>query len=187
MTMYRYDQTNDTLVQIESEDELLLPARPESRVTVVPYSQPLEAPVLPRTNVVYTDLIKPLQQARPTHEDHDGLSRGIHRLAVLSSLLLFPASFGLLGSLWAFSLVDYPSFGSFLATTTAVWGLLSILGLILVFAAFRRNTGPGVEHRRISAAENILLGQIASEERRFYSLLQAHKEMVYLQMGVRNE
>ena len=106
MTMYRYDQTNDTLVQIESEDELLLPARPESRVTVVPYSQPLEAPVLPRTNVVYTDLIKPLQQARPTHEDHDGLSKGIHRLAVLSSLLLFPTSFGLAGSLSGSILVE---------------------------------------------------------------------------------
>ena len=187
MTMYRYDQTNDTLVQIENEDELLLPARSEPRVTVVPYSQPLEAPILPRTNLVYADLIKPLQQAKPTHEDHDGLSKGIHRLAVLSSLLLFPTSFGLTGLLWAFSLVDFPSFGSFLATTTAVWGLLSIFGLTLVFVAFRRNTGPGVEHRRINAAENVLLSQIASEERRFYLLLQAHKEMVYLQMGVSDE
>ena len=187
MTMYRYDQTNDTLVQIESEDELLLPARPESRVTVVPYSQPLEAPVLPRTNVVYTDLIKPLQQARPTHEDHDGLSKGIQRLVVLSSLLLFPTSFGLAGSLWALGFVGYPSFGGFLVISIAIWGLLSLLGFLIIFTSLRRDVGPSVERRRIGAAENVLLHQIASEERRFYRLLQAHKEMVYLQMGVRDE
>ena len=187
MTMYRYDQTNDALVRIDSADEFLLPARSEPRVTVVPYSQPLDAPVLPRTNVAYTDLIKPLQHARPTHEDHDGLSKGIHRLAVLSSLLLFPTSFGLAGSLWAFDLVRFSSFGGFLVISIAIWGLLSLLGFLIIFTSLRRDVGPSVERRRIGAAENVLLSQIASEERRFYRLLQAHKEMVYLQMGVRDE
>ena len=101
--------------------------------------------------------------------------------------LSLPVTFGLLGAAWAYGWLAFPGWAAYALTVLALWGGGSVLGYVAIVRTDHSHSAAGVEHRRIDAAENVMLEQIASEERIRREVITTHRELVLRQFGVRDE